>query len=202
MKKFIRSLVFAGTLLAVSTQTVFAATPPNFPSCSAPQGSVIASYPSGTHGVPGNSSELTGSDTVYVVSEAATLQCFCSDNGSGIQTNWWKATGLTENEISVLTAQGWVYIPDGSVWGLDKAPYLALSAAYSCKQGGTGGGGGSSSNNNSSSSNIGGGQVLSAETGEVLGLADTGNIVKIYAVFTAAFITFGLASYFLKKASR
>lgn len=69
-----------GISLAVST--------PSFPSCVNPTGQVIASYQDGTHGVPGDTNTYTGEDTVYALNAEQVVQCLCTSNAEGIQTNW------------------------------------------------------------------------------------------------------------------
>jgi hypothetical protein len=122
---FLLGLIFAGRL-------TYAATTPDFPSCSNPQGSLKVSYPDGVHGIPGSGSTYTGSDSVYTVSPSALTQCFCSIEGAGIQTNWWKIGSLSQEDIDYLKNLGWVYIPDGSIWGLEAASYMAFNSNYNC----------------------------------------------------------------------
>ena len=162
---------------------------PEFTSCLNPQGSVKANYETGTHGIVGKSGTFEGKDTVYSVSENSLTQCFCAVNGSGIQTNWWKAATLSESEIAVLKSQGWVYIPNGALWGLEGEPYLALNSEFTCKSSGGNSVSGSSNNSGSSSSssgnNSGTGSVLAAASGgvgQVLGLASTGNSTFLFLV--------------------
>ncbi|HEX8965691.1 MAG TPA: hypothetical protein VF820_04645 [Patescibacteria group bacterium] len=69
---FFSFIAFFSALFAAVTPA-FASTTPDFPACSSPQGSTIASYDSGTHGIPGDSSTYTGSDTVYQVNESQVL---------------------------------------------------------------------------------------------------------------------------------
>jgi len=139
-------------------------TSPEFTSCVNPQGEVKADYSSGTHGVPGKTNSYQGSDTVYKISGDTLTQCLCTVDGEGIQTNWWKVSSLTSQEIETFKTQGWIFVPDGTSWGLDPAAYLAKNSSYSCR--GTGGGG-----------------------GDVLGLASTGNILTIYLLFTIGFFS-------------
>lgn len=161
--------------LTVFVSSVFGiVNPPDFPSCVNPQGSVVASYSTGTHGVPGVTTAYQGSDTVYKITNEILSQCLCTENSEGIQTNWWKVSSLSSNDIESLKTQGWVFIPDGSAWGLDSSAYLAKNSNYSCR--GIGG--------------IGG--------GEVLGLAATGNIKTIYLLIVLGIISLTL-SYFLKR---
>src|SRR3972149_11668463 len=94
-----------------------APTPPEFTSCVNPQGEVKADYSSGTHGVPGVTTSYQGSDSVYNISGNALTQCLCTVDGEGIQTNWWKVSSLTSQEIESFKTQGWVFVPDGSSWG-------------------------------------------------------------------------------------
>lgn len=154
-------------IFLLNVASVSAVEIPNFPSCTNPQGTLIASYDNGLHGVVGGSS-YNGNDKVYKLNEISVVQCLCTTDGKGIQTNWWKASSLDENQINTLKTEGWIYVPTGSVWGLDQDAYLAKNVEYSCVSNGTGGGSGSSS---------------SSSIGQVLGLAFTGNIKLIYSIF-------------------
>ncbi len=157
-----------------SVRSVSALEAPSFPSCESPQGEVRASYAEGVHGIAGNSGEFRGSDTVYTVSGNQVLQCFCPASSDGIQTNWWKVENISETEKDSFIRQGWIYIPNGALWGLDPAPYLAKNEAFFC---GDRGGGSSSSSSNSSGSST-------SSSGEVLGLAATGRSATRLAAFT------------------
>ncbi len=187
-------------LLSAFVRPAYAVVSPTFPACLNPQGDVTVSYADGVHGVPGDSTTYTGSDTVYTLDEATVTQCLCTVNGGGIQTNWWKISSLTEDQKDVLVNQGWIYIPDGSAWGLEAAPYLAQNLSYSCSApssnsggGGGGGGGGDGRSDGLSScpSCTQAPQVLAASTQAVLGLASTGNIVFILSVFTLGLALLG-----------
>lgn len=172
---FVLLLAFYLSFNLVVTPVIALTTPPEFPSCVNPQGSIEANYSSGIHGIPGKTESFSGSDTVYKINSKTIVQCFCPDKaGSGIQTNWWKIPSLTGGEIENYKTQGWIFIPDGSAWGLDPATYLAKNSDYSC--GGIGG--------------IGG--------GEILGLATTGNIKTIYLLLGLGFISL-IVSYLLKR---
>lgn len=160
MKLFFSALIVV-LFLIFSTKSASAIDAPNFPACSNPQGTLIVSYDSGTHGVVGGNS-YTGSDKVYKIDKNSLVQCLCTADGKGIQTNWWKASSLDETKITTLKSEGWIYIPTGSVWGLDQDAYLAKNIGYSCI----------------SDSGTGGGSI-----GQVLGLAFTGNIRVIYLIF-------------------
>ncbi|HUD18828.1 MAG TPA: hypothetical protein VMR81_00080 [Patescibacteria group bacterium] len=197
----------------VAVPSVFASVSvPNFPSCLSPQGSAIASYNDGDHGIVGSDATYTGSDAVYQASDITLIQCFCSTSGQGIQTNWWRASSLTNDEIKELESEGWTYVPSGTPWGLDDGFYLTQNSSYSCLaptptpgggDGGGGGGGGSSSGGSSSSSNSSSSNtvVAGAETseGQILGLASTGDIVKVYGVFAIAFFSLITGFALLKR---
>lgn len=171
---------------------VFALDSPTFPVCSNAQGSVRVSYSTGTHGVAGKSETYTGSDTVYQMNSDTLVQCFCPESGSGgIQTDWWKVSHLSEEEIQDLINDGWIYIPNGALWGLSEDPYLAQNINYDCKPStGTGGGG---------SGGVSGAGVSSA--GQVLGLAATGNITTILALIFAGLMSLAFGVYLRNKSS-
>ncbi|HRN70411.1 MAG TPA: hypothetical protein PLS49_04445 [Candidatus Woesebacteria bacterium] len=177
---FLFFIVFIVTAYSVNAVTI-----PTFPSCLNPQGELKVQYSNGTHGVPGDTTTYVGHDTVYKLTENTFTQCLCPQNGNAIQTNWWNVKNVEQEEIDSLVSQGWIFVPSGSVWGLEEDPYLAKNMKYSCI-GGKGGGGSNSSNSNSSDSNNssssegqGGGETSSAYT-QVLSLASTGNIITVY----------------------
>jgi len=173
LKRTLLSLILYYIFSVVITPAVSAATTPTFPACSNPQGTIKARHDSGTHGIVGNTNEFKGSDTVYQLSPETVTQCFCPENGEGIQTNWWKAATLTQDEIAFYTTSGWIYVPNGSLWGLDNTPYIAQNSSYSCK-------------NNTS------GQVQGASssvTDRVLGLAKSGNLRIMYGFLGLGLIT-------------
>jgi len=178
-------IVLFALSVRLSVPSVYAVVSPDFPSCVNPQGSLKVEYNQGTHGVIGNSNEFKGKDSVYTISENQTLQCLCTDNGQGIQTNWWKVSSLTADQINILISQGWTKIPDGSAWGLDSSPYLARNIDYSCSGSGNSTGGV-------------GGQVLGASTGSVLGLATTGNTPFILSVILSGLIFLSLGAAITK----
>ncbi len=153
---------------------------PSFPACANPQGTTRVSYSEGIHGIVGSTSQYSGKDTVYTLSDDTLTQCFCAADGSGIQTNWWKASALTENEINILKSDGWIYVPAGNLWGLADAPYVAKNTSYSCLPGAVGGA------SDTVYDGIGG--------GEILGLAATGDSILVYSSFLigAIFLLVGL----------
>jgi len=126
-----------GPVAAISSAEV-----PNFPSCLSPQGNLKVSYDSGIHGIVGQSGEFSGTDQVYTVSDTTLIQCFCASSGAGIQTDWWKMNSLSQDQIDQLVKLDWVYIPDGSAWGLESTAYLAKNSNYNCLPATTSGGGG------------------------------------------------------------
>lgn len=200
IKVLFLAIIFS--LFYLTPRPVFAAVEiPPFPTCSNPSGTVTSSYPSGTFGIAGREGSFQGSDIVYTLSPDTVTQCFCAADGSGVQTNFWKVTSLTSQEINELIADGWIFIPDGSVWGLSASPYLAKNADYSC----TSGGGGSSSNgggsSNGSSNNNSGGSVLGSNTsvGQVLGLAATGNLQAIIFLLILGFVFTATGTFILRK---
>jgi len=181
MKKTILGL-FLFTFLQLSVVSpVLAISTPSFPSCANPQGVVRASYSEGVHGIVGSSATYTGRDAVYTLSDDTVTQCFCSVDGNGIQTNWWRASALSEEQIRTLESLGWIYIPNGNLWGLAEDPYITKNSNYNCLPG-------SSStptihNTVSEDNGTGGGYVLGETTGSVLGLAATGDSILVYLSF-------------------
>lgn len=180
-----------------SASPVFAvenSTPPAFPSCLNPQGTLRVSYDSGIHGVPGQSMTLAGSDRVYNITEDQNLQCFCATSGEGVSTSWWKTGQVSESDIEYLKSLGWVFVPDGSIWGLDPEIYFAKNNNYSCATGIGGGGDGGSNNNNSSNNQSSNSSGTGGTTlrGQVLGLATTGTLPQI-----VSYLTFGLSGLWL-----
>ena len=183
------SILLALLLLAfVFAGVASAQTPPDFPACSNPQGTLDKNYTSGIHGVVGDPNTYSGADGVYGVDAVRTLQCFCSDAGNGIQTNWWRVGSLTQDEIDTLVKLGWNYVPDGSVWGLNSEAYMAKNSPYAC--------GGSSSSQTR-------GAVLAAAStstsGSVLGLASTGEALTFYGLIVLGFASILLGTLLKRK---
>lgn len=123
----------------LQVNSVYAISVPSYPSCTFPTGEWKTHYDEGSHGIPGDMAQHLGEDDVYTINDTLTYQCFCADNGEGIQTNWWKIPGLPQPDIDYLKRLGWVYVPDGNLWGLTGDPYMALSTTYDCSGGGVGG---------------------------------------------------------------
>lgn len=162
LKKIILSTALVAMVFCSFNKEAYSTSEPSFPSCLNPQGTLKVKYDNGTHGIVGDGVH-TGRDEVYAISDNSLIQCFCPENGNGIQTNWWKTENFTIDEIKSYQDKGWILVPDGSVWGLENIQYLAINLNYSC-----------ASSNGGGSSQIGIGQVLA--------LASTGNIVFIYTV--------------------
>ncbi len=188
MRKIIASLFISLGLIANSYIPAYAVTTPNFPSCLSPQGTLRVFYPNGTHGIVGSSQEYVGSDTVYDLDATTILQCFCSVDGTGIQTNWWNASSLTEEEVEVLKKEGWFYVPDGSLWGLVADPFVAKNVSYSCRNTPAPSSSSSSSSSSSNSSSNNSSSSNSSSEGEVLGLAATGDSLVLLALTVLALI--------------
>lgn len=165
--------------LAFNVSAAQAVTTPDFPNCANPQGTLKVSYDEGVHGIVGRSAEYKGSDSVYQVNDNTLLQCFCSEDGNGIQTNWWKIDSLTEDEIQTLKNLGWSYVPNGALWGLEDAVYMAKSDEYACS--------------GSEESDAGTG-------GQVLGLATTGNIGTLYGFLIAGLGSLAFGFYLRYRA--
>jgi hypothetical protein len=184
LKNLFANLLLIVVLLSASAGNAFAVTTPTFPACANPQGQLKVSYDSGVHGVVGDSNTYSGKDNVYTLSSSAQTQCLCTVEGKGIQTNWWKATELSQDEISILVNQGWIYVPNGSAWGLTDDPYLAMNLGYSCTStnNNPGGPGDGRSDGRSDGRTESLGIHTSSITQSVLGLASTGNIAFILSV--------------------
>lgn len=102
---------------------------PNFGTCVNPQWNQTQVNYGDNHGVI-NVGTFAGTDTIYS-SNGNVLQCLCT-GGQGYQTNWLKAAGYSSSQIDYLQAQGWIYVPSGSAWGLSDTAYLAQNSTYSC----------------------------------------------------------------------
>lgn len=191
LMKQIKHILLATALVIYglfNTGSVYGAQPPEFHSCLNPQGTQKVKYDNGLHGIAGEEYLFQGKDIVYTLSDNAQLQCFCPEDGNGIQTDWWKASALTGNEITSYQSQGWHLIADGSKWGLSADPYLARNSRYNCKPNST-------PTPTPTSGGIGGGS--STTVTHVLALASTGNAAFIYALAGSGII-FVLAGILLQ----
>lgn len=90
-----------------------------FPSCTElePPGD-WAHYDEGWHQIAGNGL-LWGQDDVYSLEDGNFVQCFCSPDGEGIQTNWYPDEGGDE---------------DGEEWNLEEGYYSYENIEYSCSE--------------------------------------------------------------------
>lgn len=190
-KKVIKSVIsslLVSSMLLIASSIVLAQDAPQFPVCSNPQGDVKESYNSGDHAIPGENSTRQGSDTVYSIGDGNYIQCFCAEDGSGIQTNWWRIPQLDQEQIETFIKLGWHFIPDGSDWGLEDVEYLAFNSVYSCGEDHTvtptpTSTTTSQDNENDDNEGVGG---VSDETGLVL--AATGTSVRIMALFISGVV--------------
>ncbi len=190
----LQRIITLSVLLAflASANIVRAVEVPNFPTCSNPQGVLKVSYDTGTHGIVGNPGEFSGSDKMYTIDDTKGVQCFCSTQGSGIQTNWWKVSSLTQEEIQTLKNLNWVFVPNGADWGLDQGPYMAQNTNYSC--GATGSGGNSTTSSGGSTTSTA--SSTSNPSPSVLGLATTGDtwMVALLAALSGTSFALGVIS--------
>jgi hypothetical protein len=109
------------------------ANPVNFGSCLNPQwGASQVNYSStASHGVIGVGT-FAGTDTIYG-SGANVLQCLCTPEGKGYQTDWMSAEGFSESLINTYKKEGWMFVATGSLYGLKDVPYLAKNSEYACQ---------------------------------------------------------------------
>ncbi len=199
INKYLTLIVMVvSVMLSAHVGNAYAATAPVFPACANPQGEVKVSYDNGIHGVAGDQNAYTGKDTVYNVSPSQKMQCLCPTDGNGIQTNWLKTSELSQDEISVLEKEGWIFIPNGSAWGLDESSYLAQNVKYTC---GSTNNTSNSNSNSSSNSNTNLVAAASASNPDVFDLASTGNMQFIALVFASAFafLAGGLLAAYKKR---
>jgi len=193
MKKTFLALAVNIALTVPFSTAAFAVTIPPFTDCASPSGALKVSYDTGIHGIAGDSRTFSGSDKVFTISDKSLTQCYCPLEGNGIQTNWFKVSDLSESEVQSLQNQGWTLVLDGSIWGLEKAPYLALNKGYTCHSVG-----GSSTITNteiSKTTNFGNG----IGGGEVLGVATTGNIKNILVSLILGFGLISVGTVFYRK---
>ncbi|OGM19943.1 hypothetical protein A2955_01140 [Candidatus Woesebacteria bacterium RIFCSPLOWO2_01_FULL_37_19] len=195
VKKLLPSFIFCLVTIISAGPASAQRVEPDFPACSNPSGSLKISYADGQHAIVGETGLRSGSDAVYDLADGNVLQCFCSVDSSGIQTNWWRAGSLTQEEIDTLFNLGWTFVPDGSLWGLTSEAYLAKNSLYAC-------GGGSSSSSSNSSSSTGSVLATAASTqGAVLGLAATGDAIVIFG-FALLGLIFLLLGFYLRHKYR
>lgn len=198
------SLFITLTVVLVLAKPAYAvATDSSLTSCLAPTGNNVADYPDGTHGIVGGTSK-EGHDTVYSLGNGNALQCLCASDGTGTQTNWMNVGELSQDQIKVYENQGWIFIPDGSAWGLSEGSYLAKNTSYSCGGGSSttqSGGGDGKSDGKSDGRSDGrsdGASIVQAATGNAGALASTGNITFVLSVLAAG-IFMTILGFWLRK---
>ena len=182
MKKLIGLTIIAVvSFLALGANLYASSNVPSFPSCNSLSGTGNwASIRNGYNHIPGQEQNIYGDDDVYFFEGGNFVQCLCPANSNtGIQTNWWKVSSLTADEIQILKNEGWYLIPNGSLWGLDEAPYMAQNANYACGSQGTILASAASTSNASNS--------------QVLGFATTGNAFLVLVVFGLSIFALALA---------
>ena len=194
--------------LSLFVQPAYAISTPEFPSCANPTGTVKASYDSGKHGIVGSSQEYFGKDIVYSLENGNFLQCFTpEDNKNGIQSNWLKASNLSEEEKNILKNEGWIYVANGALWGLEDCAYMVKHIEFVCptdtsKPSATPTPTSVPTTTNNGSGGTGGPvqTVLTAATNSVNNFASTGNAQYIYG-FAAIASGLLLAAYTFRKLS-
>lgn len=200
--KTIASFLLASAVFVVFSKISYATASQNFPTCLAPQGRVVADFADGTHGIVGLGSK-DGHDTVYSLEGGNVLQCLCATDGRGIETDWMIVGNLTPDQIKIYENEGWIYVPDGSAWGLSEGPYLAKNTSYSCNTSTTNSGGQGQEPNNPTDGRTDGKSdgvsIVQASTGT--SLASTGNIFFVLSILTSGLI-FSLLGFYLRKNSR
>src|SRR5476651_1151416 len=120
-KKALSLIGISATLFLSGASPVSANYVPSFGTCLNPQWSQTQVNTGSNHAVI-NVGSFDGTDTIYA-SGGNVMQCLCTGSGNGYQTNWMKASDLSQSEIDSYKAQGWIYVPYGDDWGLDKGPY-------------------------------------------------------------------------------
>jgi hypothetical protein len=129
--KILITILFCAILFP---KMVFAIDVPDYPICTNPTGSLKVQYDLGLHAIAGENTLREGSDKVYWLENGNALQCFCPvEGGNGIQTNWLKILGISDQEKQSFVSSGWLYVAKGLDWGLDASPYLARNISYDCK---------------------------------------------------------------------
>lgn len=109
--------------------------PPSFNSCQNLYGTPgdIAGYETGLHQIVGGGL-LEGSDNVFSQDGGNYLQCYCPAEGvDGIQTNWWLADDLSQEDIDYYVSMGWFY-ENGMQWNLGDHWYLAKNMDAVCAE--------------------------------------------------------------------
>ena len=184
MFKRLAAASFTIALIAFSAQSAYA-DEFDFPQCEDTSNlQVKVEYKNGTHGVPGRGTNYTGYDTVYTLENDNYLQCLCPDEGNGVQSDWL-FVGNNEYDIESYVSEGWVFVADGSLWGLVDGAYLVKNVDYTCKT--------SNTPTPTPKNEVGGTiteEAASTSSEPVLGLADTGTDKYIFAFLVAGVVLF------------
>ncbi|MEK7571576.1 MAG: hypothetical protein AAB553_04845 [Patescibacteria group bacterium] len=176
------------TVVFLSAATAASASEPNFGSCLNPQWSVdqVNNSSNAQHGVI-NIGTFAGIDTIYK-SGANVLQCLCTPEGKGYQTNWMNVKDLSETDIKVYQNQGWIYLTTGASYGLEDSAYLAKNSEYSCKE---------CTPTPTPESKVAGDSATNTGTA-ITTLAKTGNMAVIAGFFIAGAVFLALGFLFKK----
>lgn len=124
---FVSGFILTGLLAQTDNR------PPSFNTCQNLYGTPgdVASYETGFHQIVGGGL-LDGYDNVYSLDGGNYLQCYCPTEGEdGIQTNWWLADDLSQEDIDHYKSMGWFY-ENGMQWNLGDYWYLAKNMDAVC----------------------------------------------------------------------
>ncbi len=200
LSRFVTTTICAASVFLTVAGNASATQSSEFTSCLTPTGEIIANYNDGEHGIPNVGSKI-GKDTVYSLANGNFMQCFCGSDGKGIQTNWMSVGELSENQISVYENEGWIFIPDGSAWGLTNGAYLAKNTNYTCGGSSTinSGGGDGKTDGRTDGRSDGLGSIVQSAKGT--SLASTGNILFIAEIFGFG-IAMTLTGVYMRRRSR
>lgn len=131
-KKLLLTSITTTALFLGAATPAHAYTMPEFGSCLNPQWSKTQENNGSNHGVVGVGT-YAGVDSIYETN-GNVLQCLCTPEGKGYQTNWLKAENMSKAEMQELESQGWIYVAYGEDWGLHKSKYMAKNTEYTCAE--------------------------------------------------------------------
>ena len=108
--------------------------------CGDIHGTLVAKYPSGWHWIVSFSPNQWGADKVKNVGYDNYIQCFCPRKlegfeplfRHGVQTNWLKASNVSNETQQKLLSQDWLWVNNGADFGLAPEPYLAKNIKWDC----------------------------------------------------------------------
>src|SRR5471030_2256194 len=104
MKKTIALTSITGMLFMSVALPAYADPVPTFGTCLNTQWNQTQVNYGSNHGVV-DTGTFDGTDTIYS-SNGNVLQCLCTGEGLGHQTNWLKASNYSSSQIDYLKAQG------------------------------------------------------------------------------------------------